>query len=746
MKIYTHLDFTLVPVPTFIGISPNFGPTTGGTDVTIAGTNFVDGSSLGVTIGGSPASNIYWIDAERIAARTPSGTVGSQQVVVTNGDGHIVPDNPSQAWFIYQVPPTAPTFLSAETNTAGNTITISFSKTMANPTGQHGSFTYQIGGGLPQSFSAAALNTDTTKIDLTTSGTAIAFGDTVTVSYTSGTVQAVDGGILASFGPNAVTNNMPSGGGTPVTTCTVINTPGTYVLQNDIMDSTATKCIDIRTSDVIFDGNGHTIDGVDTSSTYGIYAYNVSKTQQNITIQNGSIKDWGTGLYHKNGVNSTIDRINISSSEGWGMQFEDLNYFNITNNIVTTTNTYNSITFYHSNHNIIQNNLLKDNGYPSSSNGIGIGISYSSYNNVSDNIFINNTGGIRAAGNGLNNSIFNNTLSNNRINIDLMGENFSFFNNTIGFGEYGVYSYYGNNNTFTKNTFFNSTYGVWLRESDDNRFFKNDISNSSHGIYFYEDTTGSNRNDIISNNFFENNRAIYIDDISHQDNLIRNNYFKGNPYGIFIEGTNTYISDNIFTGNYHGLIFIGSNATVINNSIDTADYGISIMGINCSIINNTIFNVTTGISSGGINHNYVIGNNISNNQYGITPYSNTTYSNNYFNNTQNVKTGTILNNTWNTTKTSGTNIIGGSYLGGNYWANPSGTGYSQTCINAGDGICSVPYTIGSGNVDNLPLTNNLVIPAPTVTLAETNAAGTKITITFNKAMANPGWQTWGVLI
>jgi len=28
-----------------------------------------------------------------------------------------------------------------------------------------------------------------------------------------------------------------------------------------------------------------------------------------------------------------------------------------------------------------------------------------------------------------------------------------------------------------------------------------------------------------------------------------------------------------------------------------------------------------------------------------------------------------------------TNIIGGPNLGGNFWANPSGTGFSQTCID-----------------------------------------------------------------
>ena len=61
-------------------------------------------------------------------------------------------------------------------------------------------------------------------------------------------------------------------------------------------------------------------------------------------------------------------------------------------------------------------------------------------------------------------------------------------------------------------------------------------------------------------------------------------------------------------------------------------------------------------------------------------------------------------NTWNTTYATGPNVIGGQYLGGNYWANPSDTGYSQTCTDSnGDGFCDNPYPLATNNTDNLPL-------------------------------------------
>ncbi|WP_095642876.1 PKD domain-containing protein [Methanosarcina spelaei] len=78
--------------------------------------------------------------------------------------------------------------------------------------------------------------------------------------------------------------------------------------------------------------------------------------------------------------------------------------------------------------------------------------------------------------------------------------------------------------------------------------------------------------------------------------------------------------------------------------------------------------------------------------------------NNYFNNTINVRLGNHSEYTWNSSRVSGTNIVGGSYLGGNYWANPNGTGFSETCTDSnGDWICDSPYNVNKSDFDFLPL-------------------------------------------
>jgi hypothetical protein len=116
---------------------------------------------------------------------------------------------------------------SAATNVTGDIITITFDKEMSDPAGRHGQFKYRVNGGDPQNFSSSMLDTDETRINLTTSGTVISYGDTVTVSYTAGDVSAFDFGKLASFSDYAVTNNVMSDIATVTSEIYTVSTGGT---------------------------------------------------------------------------------------------------------------------------------------------------------------------------------------------------------------------------------------------------------------------------------------------------------------------------------------------------------------------------------------------------------------------------------------------------------------------------------------------------------------------------------------
>ena len=71
--------------PTPTAISPTSGTTSGGTPVTISGTNFVSGAT--VTFGGTAATSVVVVSSTTITATTPAHAAGVVNVVVTNSNG-----------------------------------------------------------------------------------------------------------------------------------------------------------------------------------------------------------------------------------------------------------------------------------------------------------------------------------------------------------------------------------------------------------------------------------------------------------------------------------------------------------------------------------------------------------------------------------------------------------------------------------------------------------------------------------
>ncbi len=100
------------PAPTVTSISPNSGTGSGGTAVTIAGTNF--GSGATVSFGGTAATGITVVSSNSITATTPAHAAGAVTVVVTNADGQ--PGNLVNG-YTYTNPAPAPTATSIAPDT-----------------------------------------------------------------------------------------------------------------------------------------------------------------------------------------------------------------------------------------------------------------------------------------------------------------------------------------------------------------------------------------------------------------------------------------------------------------------------------------------------------------------------------------------------------------------------------------------------------------------------------------------------
>lgn len=195
-------SFTYFAAPTVTGVSPNTGPTSGGTAVTITGTNFASGAS--VTFGTASATNVVVSNSTTITATTPTGTAGTATVTVMVS-GH---SGTLASGFTYLAPPTVTGVSPNSGSTAGGTaVTITGTNFASGATVTFGT--------------AAATNVvvaSSTSITATTpAGTTGAVTVTVTVSGHSGSLTSGFTYFLVPTVTGVSPNTGSTAGGTAVT-------------------------------------------------------------------------------------------------------------------------------------------------------------------------------------------------------------------------------------------------------------------------------------------------------------------------------------------------------------------------------------------------------------------------------------------------------------------------------------------------------------------------------------------------
>ena len=119
-----------------------------------------------------------------------------------------------------------------------------------------------------------------------------------------------------------------SGGPTEIKTCTTISEPGRYVLTQDILNGggnggfayISETCIRIAADNVVFDAQGHTIDGFGISDTTAI-GTKEGGHYSDVTVKNAHITDWNRGVYLGNTEDATVRNVNASGN-GFGVFIE----------------------------------------------------------------------------------------------------------------------------------------------------------------------------------------------------------------------------------------------------------------------------------------------------------------------------------------------------------------------------------------------------------------------------------------
>ena len=82
------------PAPTFTSVTPNNGPTSGGTPIAIVGSGF-SATGLEVLIGGQPCTGVVASDDNNLSCDSPAGSVGSTDIEIITDGGSV--DSPG-AW------------------------------------------------------------------------------------------------------------------------------------------------------------------------------------------------------------------------------------------------------------------------------------------------------------------------------------------------------------------------------------------------------------------------------------------------------------------------------------------------------------------------------------------------------------------------------------------------------------------------------------------------------------------------
>ena len=225
---------------------------------------------------------------------------------------------------------------------------------------------------------------------------------------------------------------------TPVSGCTSISSPGTYVLQSDISTLDAI-CFSITSSNVIFDCNNHDISYA-TDNIYSSKAISVNNTGSllsNITVKNCVINEYGNGVYYNNVTDSYI----------------------LDN---TVTQSCNGLNMYRVHNSVLSNNYVSDSELAC---GTGTYLYNSTNNNLTNNnMSENRENGIYLHWNSNNNQITENTIQGNfekGIYLNFVSGNTFLDNNITGNGAYGVYIYNeSNGNEFGTNSII-ARDGVW---------------------------------------------------------------------------------------------------------------------------------------------------------------------------------------------------------------------------------------------------------------------------------------------
>ncbi|MCU4972123.1 right-handed parallel beta-helix repeat-containing protein [Halobacteria archaeon AArc-m2/3/4] len=336
----------------------------------------------------------------------------------------------------------------------------------------------------------------------------------------------------------------------PITGCAVIDRPGPYELQGDVVGNDT--CIEIVAPNVHFDGMGYNVSGVDLeSNAHGIYVHDLA---DDVTVTNVSVDGWFRGILAEDVTGFTLEDATATHSDR-NVQLSEVTDAQIRDTDATNSTSSYGISIQWSDTVTVVDTVAENN------DGHGFylrGTTNSTFDRVHS--IDNAQAGMHVTSTSTHNTVANATIQGNS---NGYWSRFTSDNNTIvdstftqNTGHPVIFS--TSNNTFVRNNVshqdggnFNTAIRV---EDESNEFRENTIVGS--GDFAFSFVSGADRNHLVDN-------VVRDSDIAFHTAYNDENRVEAHDVGtavVSLEGNNVALSPGEFSGTNSpdGLDAIGS--------------------------------------------------------------------------------------------------------------------------------------------------------------------------------------------
>lgn len=190
-------------------------------------------------------------------------------------------------------------------------------------------------------------------------------------------VGAVDGpGAAADAMAATNSGTQADGGNRTIDSCREIATPGVYELTADVAADGSGSCLVVSASDVVLDGNGHTVNGTgvaqptdDSTVQAGIAVESDSETTQtNVTIRDVDVRGCEAGIAREMTLGNITVRNTTAADNDQGIRLDGADTARLTN--VTLVSNGIGLTGVEANRIEIRSSAVRDNEHYGVSGGL----------------------------------------------------------------------------------------------------------------------------------------------------------------------------------------------------------------------------------------------------------------------------------------------------------------------------------------------------------------------------------------